>query len=70
MHQTQFSEKIPYGGFSQIRSHILFMQFIVGFTLAHLNKYSWDVWVGNRETVMVLRYLAFVLYCKLGNLGC
>ena len=22
MHQTQFSEKIPYGGFSQIRSHI------------------------------------------------
>ena len=21
MHQTQFSEKIPYGGFSQIRSH-------------------------------------------------
>ena len=23
MHQTQFSQKIPYGGFSQIRSHIL-----------------------------------------------
>ena len=23
MHQTQFSEKIPYGGFSQIRSHML-----------------------------------------------
>ena len=23
MHQTQFSEKIPYGGFSQIRSHII-----------------------------------------------
>ena len=23
MHQTQFSEEIPYGGFSQIRSHIL-----------------------------------------------
>ena len=22
MHQTQFSEKIPYGGFSQIRSHM------------------------------------------------
>ena len=22
MHQTQFSQKIPYGGFSQIRSHI------------------------------------------------
>ena len=22
MHQTQFSEKIPYGGFSQIRSHL------------------------------------------------
>ena len=22
MHQTRFSEKIPYGGFSQIRSHI------------------------------------------------
>ena len=22
MHQTQFSEKIPYGGFSQIRSQI------------------------------------------------
>ena len=23
MHQTQFSGKIPYGGFSQIRSHII-----------------------------------------------
>ena len=23
MHQTQFSQKIPYGGFSQIRSHIV-----------------------------------------------
>ena len=23
MHQTQFSEKISYGGFSQIRSHIM-----------------------------------------------
>ena len=23
MHETQFSEEIPYGGFSQIRSHIL-----------------------------------------------
>ena len=23
MHQTQFSEKIPYGGFSQIRSHLI-----------------------------------------------
>ena len=23
MHQTQFSEKIPYGGFSQIRSQIV-----------------------------------------------
>ena len=23
MYQTQFSEKIPYGGFSQIRSHII-----------------------------------------------
>ena len=23
MHQTQFSQKIPYGGFSQIRSHII-----------------------------------------------
>ena len=22
MHQTHFSQKIPYGGFSQIRSHI------------------------------------------------
>ena len=22
MHQTQFSQKIPYGGFSQIRSHM------------------------------------------------
>ena len=25
MHQTQFSEKIPYGGFSQIRSHMLWL---------------------------------------------
>ena len=23
MHQTQFSQKIPYGGFSPIRSHIV-----------------------------------------------
>ena len=29
MHQTQFSEKIPYGGFSQIRSHFSLYIYII-----------------------------------------
>ena len=29
MHQTQFSEKIPYGGFSQIRSHLCTLYYFI-----------------------------------------
>ena len=29
MHQTQFSQKIPYGGFSQIRSHLILEIFCI-----------------------------------------
>ena len=30
MHQTQFSEKIPYGGFSQILTHIVIHAYGMG----------------------------------------
>ena len=35
MHQTQFSEKIPYGGFSQIRSQIMNNENFAGFSKWH-----------------------------------
>ena len=41
MHQTQFSEKIPYGGFSQIRSHIV-SNFSVKVVMRICYKREWN----------------------------
>ena len=49
MHQTPFSENIPYGGFSQIQSHIKMVSDICTNLLSHILSFrstSWRIaWV-------------------------
>ena len=49
MHQTQFSEKIPYGGLSQIRSQICKLRFYYGYTEKDENDEIIRIYYHNAE---------------------
>ena len=63
MHQTQFSEKIPYGGLSQIRSQICKLRFYYGYTEKDENDETIRIYYHNAQK-KYFQLSSFSLYEK------